>query len=133
MMKNLYPQILTFVSLIINCVSHYFMGMAGHYTSISGAKGFDYYWHYWYLFEYRIQILFLLLFIYLAIKYPLQGVYKKYGSVTLLLYLSLVVVEIMVYLWTGNDRLNESYYIYYVALYTSILMITANRMKIWKL
>lgn len=130
-MKNLYPQILTFISLIINCISHYFMGMTGNYTSISGAKGYDYYWHYWYLFEYRLQILFLLLFVYLAIKYPLQDTFKKYGSITLLIYLSLVVVEIIAYLWTGNDRLNESLYYYYVTGYTAALLIAAIRLKVW--
>lgn len=132
-MKNYYIQILTFIALVNNNISSFMMGYDGYHTAMSGNQGWPKYWHYWLVFDYRSQLMIYLIGILMAIKYPLDGLYKKFATISALMYISIFAFEIMIYLWDGNDARNEKLVPVYLFGYTVANILVAKYLKIWKI
>ena len=129
--RNYYVQILTYVALINNCISSYWMGNDRLSTSLSGVDGWPNYYHYWLIFDYRSQLMLYLIGIYLCLKYPLKDFYKEFAMKSVLMYIMIFIAEIAVYLWYGNDARNEELYYIYIGLYTIGLYVVAIKEKLW--
>lgn len=130
-MKNYYIQIVTFIALVNNNISSLMMNTEGYNRSLSGNEGWPNYWHYWLLFDYRSQLMLYLTGIFLALKYPLEGLYKKFAIISIMMFMSIFAMEIIIYLWDGNDSRNEKLLPLYLCGYTIANILAAKHLKLW--
>ena len=93
-------QILLFLAIIANCISGLWDGNNELVTSWNGSQGYPAYYHYWFLFNHKVQF-----FIYLLISvYLLSCKYDKtYAKNTILLYMGISGLETLSYLYYGTS------------------------------
>jgi hypothetical protein len=97
-------QILLFLAIICNCISGLWENNNDLIISWNGSQGYPAYYHYWYLFNHKIQF-----FIYLSIGlYLLSCKYDKtYARNTILLYMGISALELLSYLYYGTSLTEE--------------------------
>jgi hypothetical protein len=126
-----YVQICTYVFMINNSISNYWMDNQGDYIAINGDKGFPVYWHWYVTFEVYIQPLLILALLVAYMVYPLTNELKKYAIATIIIYSTISIMECFIFQYTGSGYLGESFYLYFVVGYTALLLIFAIKLKVW--
>lgn len=63
----------------------------------------------------------------LLLRFPLKGEYKSFSLFSLLTTLMILCTEFLLYLWSGNNYINEKIYYGYLIFYTASIVIY----KIW--
>jgi len=132
MLRNYYIQILTLVAMLNNTIASIWSGDKSYHVALSGNYGWQKYYHYWLLFDYRSQLFLYLIGMLMVLRFPLEGANKTYAKASLIAYICLYIIEVVFYLWDGNDARIEGFSFFFLFLYVVVLGVLAFFAKVWK-